>query len=116
MASALYMYMILAQFSFPSQYASVEKNGEHYMSPEDFVSKFLHAHTYRKLSKEATVLLAGVVDQTKDGLVFISIAVFRFYIPLEPLVGYSLETNPTVLPNTKQKCPQNKAVDCSVFK
>ncbi|XP_050992138.1 electrogenic aspartate/glutamate antiporter SLC25A13, mitochondrial isoform X1 [Labeo rohita] len=51
------------------KYASVEKNGEHYMSPEDFVSKFLHAHTYRKLSKEATVLLAGVVDQTKDGLI-----------------------------------------------
>ncbi|XP_067282688.1 electrogenic aspartate/glutamate antiporter SLC25A13, mitochondrial isoform X2 [Pseudorasbora parva] len=51
------------------KYASVEKNGEHYMSPEDFVSKFLHAQTDIRLSKEATVLLAGVLDQTKDGLI-----------------------------------------------
>ncbi|XP_058609136.1 electrogenic aspartate/glutamate antiporter SLC25A13, mitochondrial isoform X1 [Onychostoma macrolepis] len=51
------------------KYASVEKNGEHYMSPEDFVSKFLHAQTDIQLSKEATGLLAGVVDQTKDGLI-----------------------------------------------
>ncbi|XP_077052196.1 electrogenic aspartate/glutamate antiporter SLC25A13, mitochondrial isoform X2 [Siphateles boraxobius] len=51
------------------KYASVEKNGEHYMSPEDFVSKFLHAQTDIMLSKEATVLLAGVLDQTKDGLI-----------------------------------------------
>uniref|UniRef100_A0AAR2L3X0 EF-hand domain-containing protein n=1 Tax=Pygocentrus nattereri TaxID=42514 RepID=A0AAR2L3X0_PYGNA len=39
------------------------------MSPEDFVSKFLHAHTDIKLSKEATALLAGVVNQTKNGLI-----------------------------------------------
>lgn len=71
--------MILAQFSFfRSQYASVERNGEYFMSPEDFVSRFLHALTDIKLSKEATVLLAGVVDQTKDGLVFISIAAFKY--------------------------------------
>ncbi|XP_042632911.1 calcium-binding mitochondrial carrier protein Aralar2 isoform X4 [Cyprinus carpio] len=50
-------------------YASVERNGEYFMSPEDFVSRFLHALTDIKLSKEATVLLAGVVDQTKDGLI-----------------------------------------------
>ncbi|XP_016312121.1 LOW QUALITY PROTEIN: calcium-binding mitochondrial carrier protein Aralar2-like [Sinocyclocheilus anshuiensis] len=51
------------------KYASVEKNGEYYMSPEDFASRFIHAQTDIKLSKEATVLLAGVVDQTKDGLI-----------------------------------------------
>ncbi|XP_016398425.1 calcium-binding mitochondrial carrier protein Aralar2-like [Sinocyclocheilus rhinocerous] len=51
------------------KYASVEKNGEYYMSPEDFASRFLHAQTDIKLSKDATVLLAGVVDQTKDGLI-----------------------------------------------
>lgn len=78
MASTLYIYTILAQFFFPSQYDSVEKNGEHYMSPEDFVSKFLHAQTDIQFSKEATGLLAGVVDQTKDGLVFISIAAVKF--------------------------------------
>ncbi|TRZ02101.1 hypothetical protein DNTS_004795 [Danionella cerebrum] len=51
------------------KHASVEKNGEHYMSPEDFVSKFLHARTDKRLSKEATDLLAAVVDQTKNGLI-----------------------------------------------
>ncbi|XP_048057550.1 calcium-binding mitochondrial carrier protein Aralar2 isoform X2 [Megalobrama amblycephala] len=51
------------------KYASVEKNGERHMSPEDFVFKFLHAQTDIRLSKEATVLLAGVLDQTKDGLI-----------------------------------------------
>uniref|UniRef100_A0A9J8BCF4 Solute carrier family 25 member 13 n=1 Tax=Cyprinus carpio carpio TaxID=630221 RepID=A0A9J8BCF4_CYPCA len=64
------MELIVTQFSFfRSQYASVERNGEYFMSPEDFVSRFLHALTDIKLSKEATVLLAGVVDQTKDGLI-----------------------------------------------
>uniref|UniRef100_W5L544 Solute carrier family 25 member 13 n=1 Tax=Astyanax mexicanus TaxID=7994 RepID=W5L544_ASTMX len=51
------------------KYASIEKNGEHYMSPEDFVSRFLHAHTDISLSKEGTALLAGVVNQTKNGLI-----------------------------------------------
>ncbi len=48
------------------------------MSPEDFVSKFLLTQKDIQLSKEATGLLAGVVDQTKDGLVFISIAAVTF--------------------------------------
>lgn len=51
------------------QYASIKKNEECFMSPEDFVSRFLHAHTDIHLSDEATKLLAGVVDQKKDGLV-----------------------------------------------
>ncbi|XP_073788021.1 electrogenic aspartate/glutamate antiporter SLC25A13, mitochondrial isoform X2 [Danio rerio] len=50
-------------------YASVEKNGERYMSPEDFVFKFLHAQTDIWLSKDSAVLLTGVLDQTKDGLI-----------------------------------------------
>ena len=39
------------------------------MSPQDFVGRFLHAHTDTRLSEEATRLLAGVLDQKKDGLV-----------------------------------------------
>ncbi|XP_035285380.1 calcium-binding mitochondrial carrier protein Aralar2 isoform X2 [Anguilla anguilla] len=39
------------------------------MSPEDFVCRFLHAHTDVRLSEGAVNLLAGVVDQTKDGLI-----------------------------------------------
>ncbi|KAJ8403094.1 hypothetical protein AAFF_G00360100 [Aldrovandia affinis] len=52
-----------------AKYASIEKNEEHFMSPEDFVSRFVHAHTDIRLSEEAVALLAGVVDQTKDGLI-----------------------------------------------
>ncbi|XP_038581281.1 calcium-binding mitochondrial carrier protein Aralar2 isoform X1 [Micropterus salmoides] len=51
------------------KYASIKKNDEHFMSPQDFVSRFLHAHTDIHLSDEATKLLAGVVDQKKDGLI-----------------------------------------------
>ncbi|CAB1443110.1 unnamed protein product [Pleuronectes platessa] len=51
------------------KYASVKKNNEHFMSPQDFVGRFLHAHTDTRLSEEATELLAGVVDQKKDGLI-----------------------------------------------
>ncbi|XP_045914932.1 calcium-binding mitochondrial carrier protein Aralar2 isoform X2 [Micropterus dolomieu] len=51
------------------KYASIKKNDEHFMSPQDFVSRFLHAHTDIRLSDEATKLLAGVVDQKKDGLI-----------------------------------------------
>uniref|UniRef100_A0A8C9YGB3 Solute carrier family 25 member 13 n=1 Tax=Sander lucioperca TaxID=283035 RepID=A0A8C9YGB3_SANLU len=54
---------------FSLQYASVKKNDECFMSPQDFVSRFLHAHTDIQLSDEATKLLAGVVDQKKDGLI-----------------------------------------------
>uniref|UniRef100_A0A3B5AXY7 Calcium-binding mitochondrial carrier protein Aralar2-like n=1 Tax=Stegastes partitus TaxID=144197 RepID=A0A3B5AXY7_9TELE len=51
------------------KYASVKKNDDYFMSPHDFVSRFLHAHTDIQLSDEATKLLAGVVDQKKDGLI-----------------------------------------------
>lgn len=57
-------------FLFLLQYASVKKNEECFMSPQDFVTRFLHAHTDIRLSDEATALLTGVVDQKKDGLVF----------------------------------------------
>nr|XP_029514804.1 calcium-binding mitochondrial carrier protein Aralar2-like [Oncorhynchus nerka] len=51
------------------KYASIQKNNEAFMSPEDFVARFLYAHTDIRLSDEATSLLAGVVDQKKDGLI-----------------------------------------------
>ena len=54
-------------FSSPLQYASVKKNDEYFMSPEDFVDRFVHAHTDLRLSDDGTALLAGVVDQKKDG-------------------------------------------------
>uniref|UniRef100_A0AAX7UB94 Solute carrier family 25 member 13 n=1 Tax=Astatotilapia calliptera TaxID=8154 RepID=A0AAX7UB94_ASTCA len=51
------------------KYASVKKNEKYFMSAQDFVSRFLHAHTDILLTNEATNLLAGVVDQKKDGLI-----------------------------------------------
>ncbi|KAM9738250.1 electrogenic aspartate/glutamate antiporter SLC25A13, mitochondrial isoform 2-T2 [Menidia menidia] len=51
------------------KYASIKKNEDSFMSPYDFVERFLHAHTDIQLSDEATKLLAGVVDQKKDGLI-----------------------------------------------
>uniref|UniRef100_W5MYN3 Solute carrier family 25 member 13 n=1 Tax=Lepisosteus oculatus TaxID=7918 RepID=W5MYN3_LEPOC len=51
------------------KYASIQKNDDRFMSPEDFVAHFLHARTDMKLSLKAVELLAGVVDQTKDGMI-----------------------------------------------
>lgn len=58
--------VFVSVFFFPLQYASVGKNDESFMSPQDFVSHFLHAHTDIQLSDEATNLLARVVDQNKE--------------------------------------------------
>ncbi|XP_042678563.1 calcium-binding mitochondrial carrier protein Aralar1 [Centrocercus urophasianus] len=51
------------------QYASVEKDGERYMTPEDFVQKYLGLHTDPRYNPKTVQLLAGVADQTKDGLI-----------------------------------------------
>ncbi|NXJ25147.1 CMC1 protein, partial [Dicrurus megarhynchus] len=51
------------------QYATVEKDGEHYMTPEDFVQKYLGLHTDPHYNPKTVQLLAGVADQTKDGLI-----------------------------------------------
>ncbi|KAF4805215.1 hypothetical protein TURU_001736 [Turdus rufiventris] len=51
------------------KYASVEKDGEHYMTPEDFVQKYLGLHTDPRHNPKTVQLLAGVADQTKDGLI-----------------------------------------------
>ncbi|XP_069717238.1 electrogenic aspartate/glutamate antiporter SLC25A12, mitochondrial [Phaenicophaeus curvirostris] len=51
------------------QYASVEKDGEHFMSPEDFVQRYLGLYTDPRYNPKTVQLLAGVADQTKDGLI-----------------------------------------------
>lgn len=63
------------------QYASVKKNEEYFMSAQDFVSRFLYVHTDILLTNEATNLLAGVVDQKKDGSVYhLSFRQWKFHI------------------------------------
>ncbi|CAL8297392.1 unnamed protein product [Lota lota] len=51
------------------KYASIKNNDDSFMSPEDFVTQFLYAHTDIRLSEGAMTLLAGMVDQKKDGLI-----------------------------------------------
>ncbi|RLW11338.1 hypothetical protein DV515_00001538 [Chloebia gouldiae] len=49
------------------EYASVEKNGEFFMSPNDFVTRYLKIIGDGLPNASTVQLLAGVVDQTKDG-------------------------------------------------
>ncbi|XP_053926118.1 electrogenic aspartate/glutamate antiporter SLC25A12, mitochondrial [Cuculus canorus] len=51
------------------QYASVEKDGEHFMTPEDFVQRYLGLYKDPRYNPKTVQLLAGVADQTKDGLI-----------------------------------------------
>ncbi|KAM4626865.1 electrogenic aspartate/glutamate antiporter SLC25A12, mitochondrial [Discoglossus pictus] len=51
------------------QYASVEQDGENYMTPSDFVQKYLGLHTEANFNPKTVELLGGVADQTKDGLI-----------------------------------------------
>ncbi|KAI1899533.1 hypothetical protein AGOR_G00062770 [Albula goreensis] len=47
----------------------VDKDGEHYMTPADFVQKYLGLHTEIHHNPKTVQLLAGVADTTKDGLI-----------------------------------------------
>ncbi|XP_059027158.1 electrogenic aspartate/glutamate antiporter SLC25A13, mitochondrial isoform X3 [Mustela lutreola] len=51
------------------KYASIEKNGEFFMSPNDFVTRYLNIFGERQPNPKTVELLSGVVDQTKDGLI-----------------------------------------------
>ncbi|XP_063285797.1 electrogenic aspartate/glutamate antiporter SLC25A12, mitochondrial [Pelobates fuscus] len=51
------------------KYASVEQDGEHYMTPCDFVQKYLVLHTDPNYNPKSVELLGGVADSTKDGLI-----------------------------------------------
>lgn len=52
---------------FIYQYASVEKNGEFFISSNDFVTRYLKIIGDGLPNASTVQLLAGVVDQTKDG-------------------------------------------------
>uniref|UniRef100_A0A8C9DIM7 Solute carrier family 25 member 13 n=1 Tax=Prolemur simus TaxID=1328070 RepID=A0A8C9DIM7_PROSS len=49
------------------KYASIEKNGEFFMSPNDFVTRYLNIFGESQPNAKTVELLSGVVDQTKDG-------------------------------------------------
>ncbi|XP_060732508.1 electrogenic aspartate/glutamate antiporter SLC25A12, mitochondrial-like [Tachysurus vachellii] len=47
----------------------VDKDGEYYMTPEDFVQNYLGLHTQPNHNPKTVQLIAGVADTTKDGLI-----------------------------------------------
>ncbi|XP_057708049.1 electrogenic aspartate/glutamate antiporter SLC25A12, mitochondrial-like isoform X2 [Corythoichthys intestinalis] len=51
------------------KYASVVEDGEHYMTPKDFVQIYLGLQTQPQHNPKTVGLIAGVVDTTKDGLI-----------------------------------------------
>ncbi|CAL8389569.1 unnamed protein product [Gadus morhua 'NCC'] len=51
------------------KYASVVEDGDHYMTPRDFVQNYLSLHTRPQYNPRTVSLLAGVADTTKDGLI-----------------------------------------------
>uniref|UniRef100_A0A8C7N9G7 Solute carrier family 25 member 12 n=2 Tax=Oncorhynchus kisutch TaxID=8019 RepID=A0A8C7N9G7_ONCKI len=59
---------MLLLFSFQA-HASVVEDGEHYMSPRDFVQNFLGLHNQPDHNRKTVQLIAGVADTSKDGLI-----------------------------------------------
>uniref|UniRef100_A0A8D3AU21 Solute carrier family 25 member 12 n=1 Tax=Scophthalmus maximus TaxID=52904 RepID=A0A8D3AU21_SCOMX len=51
------------------KYASAVEDGEHYMTPRDFVQRYLGLHTQPQHNPKTVELIAGVADTTKDGLI-----------------------------------------------
>ncbi|XP_060910425.1 electrogenic aspartate/glutamate antiporter SLC25A12, mitochondrial-like [Labrus mixtus] len=51
------------------KYASVVDDGEHYMTPRDFVQSYLGLHSQPQHNPKTVELIAGVADTTKDGLI-----------------------------------------------
>ncbi|CAL8113028.1 unnamed protein product [Orchesella dallaii] len=49
------------------KYASVEADGLHYITSEDFIRKFLGLHQNEDYDPKSVKLLAGIVDTSKDG-------------------------------------------------
>ncbi|KAL5285325.1 SLC25A12 family protein [Megaselia abdita] len=54
------------------KYASVDRNGEKFMTSEDFVRKYLGLFTEIAFNEESVKLLAGIADTSKDGLISFS--------------------------------------------
>ncbi|GFG37016.1 hypothetical protein Cfor_05724 [Coptotermes formosanus] len=57
------------QLCLLSSYASREQRGEKYMTPADFVQKYLGLYTGANFNSDSVKLLAGIVDTSKDGLI-----------------------------------------------
>lgn len=57
-------------FCFSPQYASVvDKDGERFMTPGDFVQRYLGLQTQIHHNPKTVQLIAAVADTTKDGYI-----------------------------------------------
>ena len=56
------------------QYASIENQGEKFMTLEDFILKYIGLLTDTEYNEDSLKLLANVVDTTKDGYVVTAIS------------------------------------------
>ncbi|XP_078451450.1 electrogenic aspartate/glutamate antiporter SLC25A12, mitochondrial-like [Lampetra fluviatilis] len=52
-----------------TKYSTTHKDGEHYMTPEDFVQRYLGLHNEHNYNPLAVRTLASIADTTKDGLI-----------------------------------------------
>lgn len=55
--------------SSPPQYASVEKEGQQYMTANDFVRHYLGLYDEPNYNPNSIQLLGGILDTSKDGLI-----------------------------------------------
>uniref|UniRef100_A0A667ZE25 Solute carrier family 25 member 12 n=1 Tax=Myripristis murdjan TaxID=586833 RepID=A0A667ZE25_9TELE len=75
-------------------YASVVEDGEHYMTPRDFVQNYLGLHTQPQHNPKTVELIAGVADTTKDGQTSEIIASCMFF----PSVSFVVTHQPLTFP------------------
>ncbi|KAF9420913.1 mitochondrial aspartate-glutamate transporter agc1, partial [Entomortierella beljakovae] len=55
-----------------SRFASVEKNGEKFMTRDDFVNAIAPGEDYKRLQRSQYAVLFHVADQSKKGLLSLS--------------------------------------------
>ena len=65
----LHAYCMTALVFHPQHASVTESDGEQYMTPGDFVQKYLGLHTLPNHNPDTVKLIAGVADTTKDGYV-----------------------------------------------
>jgi len=55
-----------------NRFATIEKNGEKYMTKEDFISAIAPGEDYKRLQRSQYGILFNVADQSKQGLLSLS--------------------------------------------
>ena len=52
------------------KYATIEKDGEHFMTADNFIRSYLGLYTEPEYNEKTVKLLANIVDTSKDGYDF----------------------------------------------